>query len=252
MTKKGNLDKVMEPDTIQKNKDISKDNKCKVRIFKSVCFTLFVVCIFFSGCENKDDDDNGNENEISENLTFDGKTLIAKVEYGENYDSKVRTIKAITWDNDGEEYLVTEGSYSNGGFMLDLPESFPTTVNDIFLKKVEDWWFAEEEYDLNINNKDVRLLIIFDFVGYNNDGVYFDRLDYVKYIHNNNYTWAEFWYVDNDLTISGSTSDYRFNLSLKRGWNILYCTYTPSGHEEYFTQLVEGLKWYFDNDSPIP
>jgi hypothetical protein len=53
-------------------------------------------------------------------------------------------------------------------------------------------------------------------------------------------------YVDKDVIITGTENDYVINMTLKKGWNILYLTNMANGGGEYTTKEVSGLKWYFN------
>lgn len=207
----------------------------KKYFFSAVCLCL-CAGFAFMGC--KKDDDGPGTNSVS-NLT-------AKVESGSTYNSKIDIVKALMEDN----YAAATGNYANGEFTLDLSG----TVSSKYLDNIGE----DLPKGVKVSDESVIGGFIDIIVGYKSG----DRVGtfYYEKVSSNSETWAIFLYVDKDVTITGSGSDkdgdytdnYTFNISLKKGWNMIYETYSENGKistDTYTTSDPGGLKWYFDDDS---
>ena len=249
-----NLNRAMGARDHSKNGASPKSQMSRGNFFKITCFAL--ASIIFYGCATdvalKDN---------SEDIVFDGRTVIAKVENGNEYNELFKTVKAaIMWGERLEWHVITTSNYSNGGFILTLPQ----TIDDKYLSTIdkEHYWGNFQLLGggkLAISNKNVKLTVITDISSYDVHNERIDGLLYLNLHSATSDTWAHFWYVDSDVTINGSyTSDShgdyneKWNVSLKKGWNIVYETrrWRDDGHEYEYSTHVEGLKWYCFQDDP--
>jgi hypothetical protein len=188
-----------------------------------------------------------------ESSPFDGK-IVATVEKGNTYNSQVSKVAtyALNYDNDEPEEFAS-GSYANGGFTMTLPQPDEKYF----------WLLAEDAPDyINISDKNANVVMIENFVAFDNDSAFFGYLDYVK-VDNNFEAWVSFWYADRDVIVSGSYEEKgedeggtymyigAYRMSLKKGWNMVYETYTETETLEkckITTTPVSGMKWYFSKD----
>ena len=166
----------------------------------------------------------------------------AQVENGNDYNN----IKRVRVN--GYNYPLATGTYSNGSFSLTIPNSLLYS-NLIPIENFFNNYFSNT--DLSISKTRARVISFDRVMGYssssgdwlNNDHVgdfYFCKIepDYVTSI-------CLFSNMDVSVT---STNSNNINLNLKAGWNTIYVTETTSGNRTISTNLVSGLKWYFQND----
>ena len=190
------------------------------------CLALLMAVVIFGGCGNDDDDKGGSG-------VFDRK-ITAQVENGSNYNSLIKSVKAISrYGDDGEnEYVHVQGSYSNGSFTLTLPQ----TVNNLYL------WNIEKEFQsAEINNKSANIMILRQFFCYNSNDEFVGWI-YQQKEATSSHIRLIYIYVDRDVTVSGSI----YNMTLKKGWNKVYDTYSSGTNTGCTTEEVSGLKWYFE------
>jgi len=176
--------------------------------------------------------------EKPESGAFDGK-ITAKVENASEADNaNVSKVQALLWDdNIDDDVVIASGSYANGNFTLTLPQ----TVSNNLLENVEDR-FGDPEVE--ISDKKANIAIVWGFYYYDGDDKRVGSLDYEK-----GNIYAFFVYADKDVTVTGRSSDNDiYNMSLKKGWNIVYDNPTSIGKKGYTTQSIDGLKWYFYKD----
>jgi len=185
-----------------------------------------------------------------ENYTSGALDLNATVENGNAYNSQVSKVVAYTfYDNDyGDEHILlalASGNYNNGGFSLKLPGTF-----NPFYSYVKD--FQHYDDNIHISDRNARALTFsdhYEFEAFDNNGKFFDKLRYVK-SEANIWTRVEFWIADRDFTITGSDYNSTYDMSLKKGCNIVYVTYASK--YEYTTIPVNDMKWYFKRDIELP
>jgi len=221
-------------------------------------FTVICVCIglMFAGCDGDDDDDNGNGLVSG---WFDGK-ITAQVVNGNAYNNLFSSVEAFASPRstmcDNFIYFIVKGVYSNGGFTINLPQ----TIDDKYLVRIDEAVFItdwNDDYfdgdDIKISNRNVKTLQIWNFEGYDSQGDWVDNFLYIKEGEFLWWTRAFFWYVDRDVTITGTADGYyegdTWNVSLKKGWNIVYRINNDHQHE-YTTKPVDGMKWYRLEDAP--
>ncbi|MDR0729184.1 MAG: hypothetical protein LBF19_03550 [Prevotellaceae bacterium] len=172
----------------------------------------------------------------------------AKVENGNDYNSVVDTVRWLNYYEDYGFVALASVPYTNGGFTLTLPD----VVEDKYLSTVLDIQLE----GITISNRQAKgidlTLAAFksgDLRGYFYYGKNLDGLSYIPPIS------AEFSYWDSDLTIKGTgtisiigyyTYTATYDVTLKKGWNIIYGLPDSSGanHITYTTATQIGLKWY--------
>ncbi|GHT22929.1 hypothetical protein FACS189430_05440 [Bacteroidia bacterium] len=184
---------------------------------------------------NKDDDDNGGSPVSSINAT---------VENGASYNSKVDSVKAFAYVGDTwARTEIAKGSYADGKFKIDLPETVPAA----YLETFDEEGFPE---GITVSNKQAKRLNISSFIAYKG-GNKVGEFDY-----GNADETAEVFYmfVDADVTIKGSYTDddgdtEKYDVTLKKGWNEIYVTSTKSKDGKTFSfsnSKPSGLKWIFE------
>ena len=191
---------------------------------------LFCGLVATVAC-NKDDD------KEAESGAFDGK-IEATVVNGSQLNGVIGTVQLVYFDGkENNFHTLASGTWSNGGFSLNLPE----TIHSRYLINIEGV-FGGEISDTRTNVAIIRYRRESDFyiVGFKSNGgaVVFHRVD--RSI--NSSMWAMHMYVDRDVTITGSNYD---NISLKKGWNIMYTN--PNAGGKITTKDPGGLRWFFES-----
>ncbi|MDR1172831.1 MAG: hypothetical protein LBL24_10285 [Bacteroidales bacterium] len=195
------------------------------KYFLNVGFLCLCAGFVFVGC-NKDDDD------LETSVVADNKITVT-------VDApNVAVVKARMDDYEGDgDATMDECDYSNGGFALTLP----ATLDAEYLEPLVDVFPS----GISVSDKNTKMgdLLIY---GHNADGASIGAFYYGSNTCNGEYT-----YVDRNVTITGSYTDgdgYKtvFNVSLVKGWNIVYSTET----EKICTVTTSnpgGLSWYFES-----
>ena len=198
------------------------------------------VSVAFTSCDKDKDKD---EELVSS--AFDGKITV-KVHNGEKYNDVFKTVRLTEYDDNGKAFIIASGEYSNGGFTL----NFVKTVPDKFLR------VQAFSGDIKTSNSKVKFYGADDDVeGYDAEGKFVDSFSYhTDYSKNDFSAYAFFMYVDDDLTVTGTQNmeelRVKYELSLKKGWNIVY-SYESEEKKEggLTTKAIDGLKWYRDDDN---
>jgi len=185
--------------------------------------------------------------------SFDGTTIVAKVEYGNDYNKRFQWVETFIYDafdysDDSERLVIDLGPYSNGGFTVTLP----TAIDDKHLFELDAHFDFD---DMQVSSLNVKYTKIYEIKGcsYNNlsKGWFLYGKLHIEYLgqHYPRATYCEFWYVDKDVTITGDNGYEKWDVSLKKGWNMVYLTETyETKAAEYTTKVVEGMKWYWGDD----
>jgi hypothetical protein len=207
---------------------------------KKIIMTMaaFICAVtVFTGC-NKDDDDSG-----SSSIT----SISATVESGSSYNSSIETVKAMV-DVDDVYSAIASGKYNNGGFSINLPQ----TVDDQYLEKMT----TDMPDGIKVSDSQAKGCGI-ELKGYKSD----QEVGTFQYTLTNDTDAGNegaYVYVDKNTTISGSYSETLwgvtikavYDLSLKKGWNIVYMQTTASATDLSATmkisnEKITGLKWFF-------
>jgi hypothetical protein len=218
---------------------------------KRNCFMMAFVSLFtlavFCSC-SKDEDEN------DYNSTIPNNTITAVVENGASYNSKIDLVEAIVYpypESDYGQAVLTNASYTDGGFTLILPASPGAQYLRVFNEIPEN---------IRVNNPNVKIGGT-RLEAYKSDS-------YAGYFSHETGNWrGSVIYVDGNLSISGAytetetdnegmeneethtrTEKYN-NCHLTKGWNMMYIKRTEKANnsyeEEYTTQTPAGMKWYF-------
>ncbi|MCL2074680.1 MAG: hypothetical protein FWH18_12210 [Marinilabiliaceae bacterium] len=187
--------------------------------------------------------------------------IIAKVENGNIYNGYITEVWGIVTDYDNlNEFVVSKGKYSNGGFTIELP----STVDGGYLLRIEEFF----DYYFTISDLSTKMGILY-IDAYNANGKFigvFDRLFFEEKENqtgfSSNTIYSIIIYVDKDVSVNGhsvdSNWDYTWdvtaNLSLKKGWNEIFSIRDYTYNNGLATDIVlltstkqSGLKWYFDD-----
>jgi len=221
----------------------------------------FCAGIVFTGC-NKDDDP------VYSSIT----SINAKVENGTMYDFD--KVKAVMYnDHDEEEFVVAEGNYTNGGFLINLPETVDQRYLSPMIEQDGEELFPEW---LTISDPSVMgggiSLEGYKSGSYQGD-FYYMNMTQSESLTNYSLSMSEatFLYVDKNVTLKGSHTEteriegiqvpikFSANAPLKKGWNILYLTVnmtikisgtqiSANGTTTITTKNPGGLKWYYEDD----
>jgi hypothetical protein len=164
-------------------------------------------------------------------------TLTVTVENGNSYNDKIDTVKACN-EGDPIESVYVSSAYRNGGFTIKLPE----TVDDAYLSV-----FDYGESDITVSNPGIKWTDGFLYAY--KSGEVTGCFEYEN-ISGEYYGWLR--YVNGDVSITGTETDeygtVKYNLNLKKGWNIVYWREVSTNGkylEEATTQATSGMKWYF-------
>ncbi len=210
-------------------------------------------CLFIVNCDKKDE---------HSSETGSITSIAATVENGSAFDERIYDVTALYKLHDEsrlekeDDCQVKSVKYVNGEFIMDLP----VTVDDKYLKKIDGSYL----HILKVSNKTAKGVSIY-FEAYKS-GVCVGNF-YHAQKKSNSEIEALFVYVDGNVEITGSDSrtdihrdsygNYRgettwntsYNVSLKKGWNIIYYTEIQSGStitETATTNVPDGMKWYFN------
>jgi hypothetical protein len=216
----------------------------KLKSLSLVC--MLIGAVLFMGCNDKE------EQFGVSSIT----SITATVERGNAYDSKIDNVVALLAT---ENHQVKTVIYENGKFTIDLP----AVLNESYLMKIDDGNYPA----LKVSNKNVKGVSI--KIDAYQSGICVGNFYYAK--SSSLQTEALFVYVDGDVKITGSDSstninrdpygniigeqtfNISYNVSLKKGWNIMYFTEThstsgqkTSTSETVTTNIPDGMKWYFN------
>jgi hypothetical protein len=174
--------------------------------------TIMLLSISFVACQGDDKEE-------------DGYKITGQVENG---NSNIATVKAIV---DG--YVLAKTDYSGGGFTIILP-------------------VPDKEYLEQINlGETVEACMLDGFYAYNSKNSRLGQLAYAAVPSNKEVDLAVFIYTTKDFEVNGTSDGIDFNVSCKKGWNILYSISYAPDYEivEFTTQKPSGLRWLFLDDS---
>jgi hypothetical protein len=186
--------------------EIKKFNLMEKKIFYFLAMTILSGIVI--ACDR---DDNGNNNS-------NAFIINATVENSNSYNDKITTVKAFLYSKDKEYVDVGTGTWKNGGFTL----KFSTTVPDWCL-----WSFDNEDFNnLNISDPKVKFSSLGDLyiVAYDKAGINVCTL-YLEGKNGNIEACVYYIYSDRICAITSkanSTYNEVYNVSLKKGWNIVY------------------------------
>jgi len=207
---------------------------------------LGLTTAVFNSC-NKDDDKDG----TSVNASKITATNVV------NSSTQIKTVKALADWVSGYDYgtdAIAHAPYQNDGFTLELP----ATLGDKYLET-----FDEDDLEgISVSDKKLKLYLLDDLKGYNKDDEEIGFF-YSLQTSENSFHYTSRMYVDRDATIKGEnkeTNEYgdestvKFDLTLKKGWNIVYFSLKreTKNDRDAFTLTYSSKKpsgvnytWYF-------
>jgi len=173
---------------------------------------LGLTTVVFNSCD-KDDDNDGDTN--------GGNALKITATNVINGSTNIKTVKAkIYWEsgeNDYDEDAIAQAPYLNNGFTLELP----TTLEAKYLETMDLEGIA-------VSDKNFKSYFLYDLRGYNEDD---DEIGYFYLEEENgdNFYYTSWIYSDRDVTMEGENDGEKYNVTLKKGWNVVYDSYTDDG-----------------------
>lgn len=203
-------------------------------------FGLFLAlglttAVFYS-C-NKDDDNDGGTNGGSVSRITATNVI--------NGSTQIKTVKALAyWEreyDDGND-AIAQAPFTNNGFTLELP----ATVGAKYLFLISE----EAPRGINISDENAKGLFLEDIRGYDGDD---DEIGdfYLEEENGDNEYYTSWFYSDRDVTIKGEDDGEKYNVTLKKGWNVVYDSYTDHSYS-LTSQKPSGVNYtwnFYDNSS---
>jgi hypothetical protein len=193
--------------------------------------TVMVATMFFSGCQ-KDKDSL---------VSGDFNGLIAtQVESGNAYDQYFKQVWVLigpqpngtnlTWKD-----VIAKGSYSNGGFTVNLP----ATVKSQHLTSISDYFETNLKVSgkLKYSSPSARIIDV-ELFAFDDENGWYDY--FVNCDADKKPTYCFYVFVDEDVDVTGGPT-----VSFKQGWNRLYY----SSDKNLVTTKDPGkMKWFISQD----
>jgi len=202
----------------------------KKKFYSFAAFAFFCASLLFVSC-NRDVDE-------PTSGAFDGR-ITATVVNGSQLNGIVSTVRLVYFEDWGGDVTLATGTFSNGGFSLNLPEAVPSrylfNIEEIFGGEISDT--RTNITFIGIDGGPLSLM------GYNREGFPIGQFNRIDRAYSAT-MWAIYIYVDRGVRITGSDdwSDFD-NISLTRGWNIMYTN--PNSGGIITTKDPGGLRWFF-------
>jgi hypothetical protein len=223
----------------------------RTHFWKMALIGLIAVTTICS-CNKENDNGDGNDNGVIKN-----NVITAVVDSGASYNAIIDSVKAsVYFANSDDSYVaIARAPYVNGGFTLTLPAS----LNNQYLRL-----FSQNFSSSGITISDANAMgTLTSLQAYKTNENGQERLTGAFYYLVNDWKSTWMYYADRDVNITGSQTDYygsytytkKYDLHLKKGWNMCYVKNTENidenTHEiesEITTQTPQGVgKWYFDD-----
>lgn len=214
------------------------------RVFNVLLLAMIILPWGFISCDKEDKDPIEDSSVVN--------TITAVVENGNDY--KIDAVKAFIGNGEiinFETGEIASSDYKNGRFTLSLPQ----TIENQYLELL----FDEDEMPDAIKISDVNVKACYLWIEAYQSGTEAGEFEY-EYLSADETVGIEtsYTYVDRDCSIKGSYSEIdedetynsTYNVSLKKGWNIVYVKRTESEKTNTYTyeatsSVQSGLKWYF-------
>lgn len=204
----------------------------KKNVFRTAAL-LAVASVSFAGCS---EDDDGVK---SSDSSFDG--TIQETVQNPPSNEKVDAVKIEMMYNGGSAYAMYEagtGTYKDGSLEL----TFLPTLPDYCLYVIAE----DMPSSLTVSDDKAKMS------GFVSISAYKDGSQVGVFGHGSGKGTSQikttFMYVDRDVSITGSDEDYKYNVSLKTGWNKLY-EIKGGSKKGYTTTDPGGLTWAFNEYS---
>ena len=94
---------------------------------------------------------------------------------------------------------------------------------------------------INVSNPNVLIYPEYGLFALDASG---NNLGFFNFRNQGNTNFGGPVYVDNDVIITGEGDGVKYEISLKKGWNMWYMIFTQSG----MTWRPSGMGWYFEID----
>jgi hypothetical protein len=214
---------------------MNKKSILKTLLTGKVLLAIMAASIIFNGCMKE-----------TENVPqgpwpyspFNG-TIKAKVVDGVDYNDLISNVVVLSKTVNGEEEEIASSAYSDGGFTINLP----TKPNTKFLFQITE--IFGDESSIIYSDNDAEVCVVNVFEAYDIDDVYAGYLYFGKYSVENHVIDAFFVYADRNLTVTGSTDDCQFTVTLLAGWNRVL-NVEHDGSQYMTSQESVGIRCYFE------
>jgi hypothetical protein len=178
-----------------------------------------------------------------EAATYMINKIEAKVENGDSHNSQIDTVKALI---ETGNHIIASSAYLNGSFSICLPD----TIDNNLLAPIFDK-DNEDISNLNISNMEIMGATL-KLTGYKSEAAIGD-FEYKVPEH----IQAYYYYVNGDVNLTGKQdvfeTEIRYNISLKKGWNIIYMQKIAiTENERSIVEIINSiptqsnLKWYLN------
>lgn len=189
-------------------------------------------------------------------------TINAEVVNGSDYDALIDTVKAETYNENGEYFAIATAPYLNGAFTLNLPLSMSDAYVYDFLGIEEGEGVPD---GIIISDPTIKGFSFEEIHGYKNgaevDEAYFTQAGYNISMATltMELSFVEYMYVDKAATITGGYSNEvegtaSYDISFQEGWNIIYFIVKTTLEGEYEVTVTTRkpssitYKWYYGDD----
>ena len=179
---------------------------------------LGLTTAVFNSCERDDDNDGGTNGKITATNVINGST-------------QIKTVKALAyWESGENDYgsdAIAQAPYQNNGFTLELP----ATLGAKYLETPD----ADDLEGITVSDKNFKSAFLDDLSGYNENDEEIGSF-YLEEVNEDSEHYTSWIYVDRDVTIKGENNEVdeeyveenKYDLTLKKGWNLVYVSYTNS------------------------
>jgi len=201
--------------------------------FKGGLFLALGLTAMFYSCSD-DNDDNGGSGGSGNALTITATDVT-------NGSAQIATVKALAeWESGDDEWSedeIAQAPYENNGFSLELPGTLPVKAE--YLETIG----ADVPTGVSVSDKNAKVYFLDDIYGYNANGREIGYF-YLEDENGDNEYYTSWMYTDRDVTIKGQykyTDDdgYQdtgtYDLNLKKGWNIVYDSYSDNYSSRTYT-----------------
>jgi hypothetical protein len=242
---------------------------------KKILFLLNLLAVLVFTIMNCGDD--GSPVKSNANTPMEGNShpcgefyVCAKVENASKYNNVVE-VKVIAHDfNIGRDVELASSNWKDGGFTIELPKTLDSSYFTALIRG-SGWTtrIVDKPSTLTISNENVKILDVY-FAGIDKNGSVIATFSPVK-TNEDGSTEAIFTYVDSDVTISGSTQGWGWQIlapdapddtpdefrktttylvELKKGWNVWFFSRSETItdriaiiRDQWSTTPISGLKW---------
>jgi hypothetical protein len=229
----------------------------KKNLFTTMAFVSLLAAATFCAC-SKDDDENNTS-------TISGEYSV-KVE-GDSHNSEIDTVRLVIYYDNGSytRKEVCSEKYDKGKFTLDLSGD----ISNTYLVAIDESFDEDEDFPdgITVSNSKVKIGTA-NLEAYKWNSSYGSGYsNYVGSFYHGTVEWdGELVYANGDVSVTGSgeveddddyrertyLSIYKYNMHLKKGWNIVYTKRTVvetairvANTYEITTQAPAGAVWRF-------